>query len=165
VVIKVENDSLKIVKLDQELRQYARTALTSSKKYRTGSNLIRLTNHLENGEVFFVFYESDVPAGYFSVGTSNNTRESILLQDANTAQVKSAFIKPSFRGKGTGAALLNKAINWARDNGFKRVFIEHETANYYGGKFWEKHFSSYLNFSIRYIDNTMQRALSISVHI
>jgi GNAT superfamily N-acetyltransferase len=121
MVIKVEKDPLKILKLDQELRQYAR----------------------------------DVPAGYFAVGASNNTREGFLLQDTNTAQVKFAFIKPSFRGKGAGTALLNEAIKWARNNSFKRVFVEHETANYYGGKFWEKHFSSYLYFSIRYIDNTI----------
>jgi GNAT superfamily N-acetyltransferase len=156
LVIKVENDLLKIFELEKELRQYARTAPIFIKKNTESEAIVSdLTNHLENGDVFLVFYDNDIPAGYFSVGTSNNTREGFLLQDANTAQVKLAFIKPSFRGKGAGTALLNEAIKWARDNGFERVFVEHETANHYGGKFWEKHFSSYLYFSIRYIDNTI----------
>jgi GNAT superfamily N-acetyltransferase len=156
MVIKVEKDPLKILKLDQELRQYARTAPIFIKKNTEPEAIVSdLTNHLENGDVFLVLYDNDVPAGYFAVGASNNTREGFLLQDTNTAQVKFAFIKPSFRGKGAGTALLNEAIKWARNNSFKRVFVEHETANYYGGKFWEKHFSSYLYFSIRYIDNTI----------
>lgn len=155
MIIKVENDPLKIFELDQELRQYARTAPIFIKKNTEPEAIVSdLTNHLDNGDVFLVFYDNDVPAGYFIVGTIN-TREGFLLQDANTAQVKSAFIKPSFRDKGAGTALLIEAVKWARDNGFERVFVEHETANYYGGKFWEKHFSSYLYFSIRYIDNTI----------
>jgi GNAT superfamily N-acetyltransferase len=156
MVIKVENDPLKVSELDQELRKYALKASIFIKKNTAPEEIVSdLTNQMEKGDVFLVLYDNDVPAGYFSVGTSNNTREGFLLQDANTAQVKSAFIKPSYRGKGAGTALLNEAIEWARDNGFERLFVEHETANYYGGKFWEKHFSSYLYFSIRYIDNTI----------
>lgn len=156
LVIKVENNPLNIFELDQELREYARTAPIFIKKNTEPEAIVSdLSNHLENSDVFYVFYDNDVPTGYFSVGTSDNTREGFLLQDTNTAQIKFAFIKPSFRGKGVGTALLNEAIKWARDNGFERVFVEHETANYYGGKFWEKHFSSYLYFSTRYIDNSI----------
>ena len=156
LVIKVENDPLMIAGLNQELRQYARTAPIFIKKNTEMKAIVsESSNQLKNGDIFVVFYDNDIPVGYFSVGTSNNTREGFLLQDTNTAQIKSAFIKPSFRGKGAGTALLNKVIKWARDNGFSRVFVEHETANYYGGKFWEKHFSAYLFFSMRYIDDTI----------
>jgi len=159
IVIKCGNDPLKIVELDQELRQYARGAPIFIKKNTRPEAIVSdLNNNLENGDVFLIFYDKNVPAGYFSVGTSNNNSvhsEGFLLQDTNTAQVKSAFIKPSFRGKGAGAALLDEAITWARNNGFDRLFVEHETANYYGRQFWEKHFTSYLYFSMRYIDNTI----------
>lgn len=35
---------------------------------------------------------------------------------------------------------------------FERLFVEHETANYYGGRFWVAHFQVYLNYAMRYID-------------
>ncbi len=159
IIIKYENDPVKLLELAQEHRQFYPKAPIFIKKNTEPEAIISdLKNNLENGDKFLIYYENDIPAGYFSVGTSNNNSihsEGFLLQDTNTTQVKSAFIKPSFRGKGVGAALLNEVITWARNNGFDRLFVEYETANYYGGKFWAKHFSSYLYFSMRYIDNTI----------
>ncbi len=80
--------------------------------------------------------------------------ELYLLAKTNTAQIKSAFIKPKFRNKNVGSALLQHTINWAKENGYDRLAVEHETANFFGGNFWKKHFDSYLFFSMRYIENT-----------
>lgn len=46
-------------------------------------------------------------------------------------------------------------MTWARDAGFDRMFVEHETANLEGGAFWRRHFSPYLVFSMRYVDRTI----------
>ena len=54
-----------------------------------------------------------------------------------------------------GTALLNRAIQWAQAQGYARLFVEHETANFYGSHFWHKHFTPYLYFSMRYVDNTI----------
>jgi GNAT superfamily N-acetyltransferase len=156
LLITSENDPAKLVNLEQEHMQYYPKAPTFIKKNTDSETIFSdLKKHVEYNDKFLVYYENDVPVGYFTVGTLKKNSEGLLLQETNTAQVKSAFVKASFRGKGIGTALLNEAINWGRENGFERLFVEHETANYYGGEFWEKHFSSYLYFSMRYIDNTI----------
>lgn len=156
IVIQVENNPRTITKLEQELRYYAHSApIFITKNTELEAIVSDLTNHVKNGDTFLVYYVNDVPVGYFCIGTSTKHGEGFLLQDTNTAQVKSAVITPSFRGKGIGTALLNGAVTWARSNGFDRLFVEHETANYSGSKFWEKYFTSYLYFSMRYIDNTI----------
>lgn len=154
VIIMVDAHSETLVELELEHREYYLKAPIFIKKNINPDAIIAdLENHLKNGDAILVYYENDVPVGYFCIGTSKKNGEGFLLQNTNTAQVKSAFVTSSFRGKGVGTALLNEAVTWARDKGFDRLFVEHETANYFGGKFWEKHFASYLYFSIRYIDN------------
>jgi hypothetical protein len=37
----------------------------------------------------------------------------------------------------------------------ERVFVEHETANFYGGNFWCTYFNPYVYASMRYIDTTL----------
>jgi GNAT superfamily N-acetyltransferase len=112
-----------------------------------------LERHIQHGDVFFVYYEHDEPCAYMIVGTSTLDGEGCLLRHTNTAQVKSAYAQPHIRGKGVGKALLHCAITWAQQHGYDRLFVEHETANFFGGHFWQAHFSPYVYFSMRYIDN------------
>jgi GNAT superfamily N-acetyltransferase len=117
-----------------------------------------LKQHAEQGDVFLVYFYQDTPSGYFIVGESNKKMgsEGFLLRETNTAQIKAAYVKPDMRRKGIGEALLQHAVEWSIEHGFNRLFVEHETANYYGGRFWNKHFDPYLFFSLRYIDNTIK---------
>ena len=119
------------------------------------SALADLEAHAQGGDVFFAAYEQGEPCAYLIVGKSTNGGEGFLLQETNTAQIKSAYARPGIRGKGFGAALLQHAIQWSQEQGYERVFVEHETANLAGGNFWRKYFTPYLYFSMRYIDNTL----------
>jgi GNAT superfamily N-acetyltransferase len=112
-----------------------------------------LTKHAELGNTLLVYYENKTPLAYFITGAYNEKEEGFLLQNSDTAQIMSAYAKPSARGRGIGKALLSKSIEWAREKGYKRLFVSHETANIYGGNFWRKHFQPYLYCSMRYIDN------------
>jgi GNAT superfamily N-acetyltransferase len=89
------------------------------------------------------------------VGESTIDGEGFLLAQTNTAQIKSAYARPEVRGKGVGAALLQHAIEWSQQQGYDRIFVEHETANIYGGNFWGTYFSPYLYASMRYTDTTL----------
>lgn len=51
-----------------------------------------------------------------------------------------------------GAALLDACVAWARERGFERLMVEHETANLAGSAFWGRHFRPYLTFSMRYAE-------------
>jgi GNAT superfamily N-acetyltransferase len=112
-----------------------------------------LENHFGKGDVIFTYRDKDKVQGYLTVGESEEDGEGFLLRNTNTAQIKSAFVYPEYRGREIGAALLQKAVEWSGEMGYDRIFVEHETANIFGGNFWSKHFEPYLVFSMRYVEN------------
>ena len=144
-----------MIEIEQEHRAFYPQAPTFILK-DTDRDGIRadLENLIAEGNHIFVYEEEGVPSGFFIVGESSREEdaEGFLLRETNTAQIKGAYLKPAFRGKGIGASLLQKSMQWAFENGFLRLFVEHETANVLGARFWSRHFSPYLYYSLRYID-------------
>jgi GNAT superfamily N-acetyltransferase len=153
-----ERDAHKLVDFELEHnRYYPRAPIFLTRDTDRSAMLADLDEHEQAGDVFFTYYEDGMLRANMIVGHTNPNHEGegFLLWDTNTAQVKSAYAQPDVRGKGIGTALLNRAIQWARAQGFARLFVEHETANFYGSHFWRKHFAPYLYFSMRYVDNTI----------
>jgi GNAT superfamily N-acetyltransferase len=156
VEITEEKEFKKIVDIQIEhMRYYPASPIFIRKDADRETAISDLESHANNGDVFLVYYEHGDPAAYFIVGSSAITGEGFLLQNTGTAQIKGAYARPHIRGKGIGKALLQYAIDWSSNHGYKRLFVEHETANYYGGNFWRKHFTPYMYFSMRYIDNAI----------
>lgn len=154
--VKEELDISKFVDLHSEhIHYYPHSPIFLSRSTDRQSALADLEAHVQNGDMFFVSYERDEPRAYLIVGKSTFGGEGFLLQDTNTAQIKSAYARTEIRGKGTGVALLQRAIQWSQQQGYERIFVEHETANLAGGKFWKKYFTPYLYFSMRYVDNQL----------
>ncbi len=149
-----EQDVERLVSLHIEHNAYYKASpifiLKSTNKDEVASEL---ESHVQDGDVFLVYYEANEPCAYMIVGTSAIDEEGFLLQDTNTAQIKVAYARPHIRGKGVGKALLQNVIEWSQQHGYERVFVEHETANFSGGNFWRNHFTPYMFFSMRYIDN------------
>lgn len=127
------------------------------KETETDERRAILESSIHEGNTYFAFYENDEVAAYLSVGesASGTLKEGFLLRGTHTAQIKNAFVKPHVRGKGIGKSLLQRAVDWSIEHRYKRLFVEFETANYFGGDFWRRHFTPYLYFSMRYIDNTI----------
>ncbi len=114
-----------------------------------------LEEHQQDGDQLLVYREGDETKAYFIVGRCFGVDEGQLLYGTNTAQIKSAYVMPSARCQGIGRALLQKSIRWARGSGCDRIFVEHETANVFGGNFWQSHFAPYIYFSMRYVDSRL----------
>lgn len=154
--IKEEKDVRNLLNLEIEHHSYYSNApifiVKSTKPQKVLDDLLA---SVEEGDTFFVYYEDDIPCAYMIVGSSAIGGEGFLLQNTNTAQIKSAYASQKSRGMGIGKALLQKAIEWSNAHGYERIFVEHETANFYGGKFWNEHFSPYLYYSMRYIDTAI----------
>lgn len=110
---------------------------------------------LAQGDAIFAIEEGGRPVAYLTVGRSSDDGEGLLLRDTNTAQVKGAYAQPAYRGRGFGTALLQRAICWARAQGYDRLMVEHETANVFGGNFWRKYFTPYVTVAMRYVDCTL----------
>lgn len=139
----------------EHIRYYSKSPIFISRSTDSTSALDDLETHAQNGDAFFAYYDKFEPCAYLIIGESSTTGEGFLLQNTKTAQIKSAYARTEFRGKGIGEALLQHAIQWAQQHGYERVFVEHETANVAGGNFWSKYSTPYLYFSMRYIDSTL----------
>ena len=154
--ITEEKDFKKLIDIGIEHSNYYPNApIFISKESEIETVKSDLESHSNDGDVFFVYCKNNKPCAYLTVGNSKIGGEGFLLQNTNTAQIKSAYAQPHVRGKGIGKALLQRAVQWSQEHGYERLFVEHETSNYYGGNFWCKHFNSYVYFSLRYIDNTI----------
>jgi GNAT superfamily N-acetyltransferase len=156
VTIRVESDVGKLITLQTEHnRYYPKAPIFIEKPTDKPEVLADLVAHAQQGDVFFVYDEQDEPSAYMIVGASTIDGEGFFLEQTNTAQIKSAYARPGIRGKGVGTALLQRALEWSHQQGYERVFVEHETANFYGGNFWSRYFNPYLYSSMRYIDPTL----------
>ena len=154
--ITEEKDFKKLIDIGIEHSNYYPNApIFISKESEIETVKSDLESHSNDGDVFFVYCENNKPCACLTVGNSKIGGEGFLLQNTNTAQIKSAYAQPHVRGKGIGKALLQRAVQWSQEHGYERLFVEHETSNYYGGNFWCKHFNPYVYFSLRYIDNTI----------
>jgi GNAT superfamily N-acetyltransferase len=152
--VSQEKDFLSIEELDLEHRRYYRLSpifitKDESRKAVRGD----LSEHGKNGDVLFTYRENGIPMAYMIAGAYAGTDEGFLLQNSGTAQVKSAYARPDARAKGIGRALLSHSVEWARLQGYSRIFVEHESANIIGGAFWQQHFSPYLYVSMRYVED------------
>ncbi|TFG73594.1 MAG: N-acetyltransferase [Anaerolineales bacterium] len=156
IAIRVEQDMLKLIDIHMaHMHYYPQSPIFLSKPADRQEALADLEAHAARGDVFLVYYVQNQPCAYMIVGESTLEGEGFLLQQTNTAQIKAAYAQPDFRGKGIGTALLHRVIEWSQHQGYDRVFVEHETANFFGGNFWSKYFTPYLYYSMRYIDNSL----------
>jgi GNAT superfamily N-acetyltransferase len=63
----------------------------------------------------------------------------MLVRDPSTASVTRAFTREELRGTGIATHVLDAAITWAREAGYARWGVDHESANREAGRFWGRH--------------------------
>ena len=64
-----------------------------------------------------------------------------VVRDPETASITAAFTRPELRGGGIASALAAAAVVWARDAGYARCAVDHESANREAARFWSRHFA------------------------
>ncbi len=87
----------------------------------------------------WVVDEGAGPLGYFIQGPANDSAADLIM-DAGTSSIMGAFVAPQARSGGAAAALLSRAVEWAREQGYARLAVDFETANVEGRSFWLRHF-------------------------
>ncbi len=63
-----------------------------------------------------------------------------LVTDEKTIWIQGAYTKKLARGKGIGTALLDHALAWAQEQGYKRCAVDFESDNALACRFWLQHF-------------------------
>ena len=155
IEIAAEDDVVAVADLEAEhMRYYSGPPIYLRKDDGAAAVRRRLLLHKERGDQLFVHREGSRPDAFFIVGRCTGDDEGLTLRDTGTAQIMEAYTVPAARGKGIGRALLNRSIQWAREQGYARLFVEHETANALGSAFWARHFNPYVSFTMRYVEDT-----------
>jgi GNAT superfamily N-acetyltransferase len=79
------------------------------------------------------------PAAMLHVQPANPSA-AFIISDPKTASIKAMFTREPLRTRGIGAALLDGALDWARNHGYERCAVDFESQNLSGSRFWLRHF-------------------------
>jgi len=78
-----------------------------------------------------------------------------IIDDKGTTSIVSAFTRESARGRGIATGLLNRALSWARGQGFERCAVDWEPMNILANRFWTRHFHPVCYALMRHLDERM----------
>ena len=63
-----------------------------------------------------------------------------IIYDEGTSSIVGAYIRQGVRRQGIGAALLNRVLQWAAEQGYVRCAVDFEPMNVLAARFWMRHF-------------------------
>jgi ribosomal protein S18 acetylase RimI-like enzyme len=128
-----------------ELTVIFRTArLPRSMRVKYPKDYDNLLESWRRGECFLVAEEGDVVRGYLDMS----------VQPWNlTGRVANLAVARDHRRKGAGTALLQKAVEWSRQRGLRRLMLEIQTKNYPAICFCQKNGFAFCGFNDRYYTN------------
>ncbi|MBN1642230.1 MAG: GNAT family N-acetyltransferase [Anaerolineae bacterium] len=91
------------------------------------------------------------PVAYLRIGPASEDACTII-RDPGTASITGAYTCPDARREGVGAALLDRALAWAREAGYVRCTVDWEPMNVLGARFWLRAFQPAVYTLARQID-------------
>jgi putative acetyltransferase len=91
--------------------------------------------------IYYVAFQDDNMLGGAGIYPSSGLPE-------DTCELVKMYLAPAARGKGTGKLLIDKALEFARQAGYKKVYIESMPE-------LEKALSVYEQFGFRYLDGPL----------
>jgi GNAT superfamily N-acetyltransferase len=94
----------------------------------------------EPANALWLAYDGGEAAGSIGIGPAN-PEACAIVQDEKTASIVSAFTRESARGRGIATALLNRALEWARAEGYQRCAVDFEPMNSPAVRFWTRSFA------------------------
>lgn len=81
-----------------------------------------------------------------------------IVQDEGTASIIAAYTDEAKRGEGVAAALLERALEWARSHGYHRCAVDFEPMNPLARRFWSRYFTPVVFTVVRHLDALEDRS-------
>jgi GNAT superfamily N-acetyltransferase len=78
-----------------------------------------------------------------------------VIRDDGTASIVNAFTREEVRGGGIGTALLDRALAWARSEGYERCAVDFEAMNIPASRFWLRHFRPVCHSLARHVNENI----------
>ena len=95
--------------------------------------------------------------GYLRQGPATRDACAVIV-DEGTTSITGAYVEPKARGEGVATALLARAVDWGRKQGYVRCSVDFETANGPAARFWMRHFAPVVISVGRTLDPRLVRA-------
>ncbi len=111
---------------------------------------------------FWLAYQGEEAVAYLEVGPASHDASTVIV-DPGTASIMGAFTREDARGGGVGAALLERALQWARGQGYERLAVDFEPANLLAARFWRRHFAPVSYALVRFLDDRFAQPAGNSV--
>ncbi len=87
---------------------------------------------------------------YLHAGPANDDASTIIYDD-ETSSIMGAYTRETARGAGIATAMLERALTWARDRGYRRCAVDFEPMNPLARRFWLRHFTPVCYTFARYV--------------
>jgi GNAT superfamily N-acetyltransferase len=76
-----------------------------------------------------------------------------IIRDGGTASIVSTYVEEHVRRAGVATALLERALTWAREQGYKRCAVDFDSMNAGGVGFWLRWFRPVCHSLVRRLDD------------
>jgi GNAT superfamily N-acetyltransferase len=95
--------------------------------------------------------------GYLRQGPATRDACAVIV-DEGTTSITGAYVEPTARGDGVATALLARAVDWGREQGYVRCSVDFEAANGPAARFWMRHVAPVVISLGRTLDPRLVRA-------
>jgi GNAT superfamily N-acetyltransferase len=102
------------------------------------------------GKAVWLAYDGTEAVAYLETGPASHDASTIIV-DERTTSITGAFTREQARGHGVGTALLNRALEWARAQGYERCAVDFEPMNPLAARFWLRHFQPVCYALVRHV--------------
>jgi len=102
--------------------------------------------------LWLAFFEGGEAVASLGLGPASHDACTII-RDEGTTSITNAFTREAARGNGVASALLNRALEWARAEGYIRCTVDFEAANVLAARFWLRHFRPVALSFYRHVNN------------
>lgn len=143
VVREATSEDINVLcELVEESREFYRSAPLFLRRDKMSDG--EISQVIEQGNVF-IAWDSDIAIGFINVSISeeNNVFDMSTCNSGLIDEI-GAYIKPEYRGKNIGKALLESISKCCSNKNISSIHVDFETANLYGNKFWKKYFEPML---------------------
>ena len=108
-------------------------------------------------KVVWLAYWEEEPVAFMRLGPADDDVCTIIV-DEKTTSIYAAFTKEKARKEGIATALLDLAVQSARDSGYERCAVSFEPMNLLGTRFWLKYFKPVCYSILRIVDDRLTQA-------
>jgi GNAT superfamily N-acetyltransferase len=139
-----------VVALSQALIQHLTTSPTFLSNWGPPDRDAYTAYLQDAAHAVWLAWRDEEAIAYLHAGPANDDASTIIY-DEGTSSIMGAYTRETARGAGIGTALLERALTWAREAGYRRCAVDFEPMNPPARRFWLRYFTPVCYTFARYV--------------